>query len=91
MNRLGEIFVKESVDAKEKKFVLLKKDVDEFDGKLRKGPPVLPSKGLSPQRQWYLYEMIRPHIPNEADKDSTAPKPKVPKRKVKKDRRSKRL
>ncbi len=91
VNRLGEIFVKESVDAKEKKFVLLKKDVGEFDGKLRKGPPVHPPNDLSPQRQWYLYEMIRPHIPNEADKESTAPKPEVPKRKVKKNVRSKRL
>ena len=87
MNTLGEIAVKESVDAKEKTFALLKKEAGCLDEKLlRKGPPVHPPKVLSPQRQWYLYEMIRPHIPIEADKESTAPKPEVskPKAKIKK-------
>ena len=47
-------------------------------------PPVHPIKDLLPQRQWYLYDMIRPHIPTEADKESTAPKPNVAKLKSKK-------
>jgi len=83
VNTLGEIAVKESVDAEEKTFSLLKNEADRFDEKLRQGPPVHPPKVLSPQRQWYLYDMIRPHIPAEADKESTAPKPKVSKPKAK--------
>ena len=83
VNALGEIAVKESIDAKEESFALLKKKVDRFDEKLRKGPSVYPLNELSPQRQWYLYDMIRPHIPTETDKESTAPKPKVAKPKAK--------
>jgi hypothetical protein len=83
VNALGEIAVKESIDAKEETFALLTKKADRFDAKLRKGPPVYPSNDLSPQRQWYLYDMIRPHIPTEADKESTAPKPKMAKPKAK--------
>ena len=73
-----------SVDAKEKTFALLKKKADRLDEKLGKLPPVHPIKELSPKRQWYLYDMIRPHIPTEADKESTAPKPNVAKPKAKK-------
>ncbi len=83
VNALGKIAVKESIDAKEETFALLTKKVDRFDAKLRKGPPLYPSNDLSPQRQWYLYDMIRPHIPTEVDKDSTAPKPKMAKPKAK--------
>ena len=83
VNALGEIAVKESIDAREETFALHTKNVDRFDAKLRKGPPIHPSNNLSPQRQWYLYDMIRPHIPTEADKDSTAPKPKMVKPKTK--------
>lgn len=83
VNALGEIAVKESIDAKEETFSLLTKKAVRFDAKLRKGPPVYPFNDLSPQRQWYLYDMIRPHIPTEADKESTAPKPKVVKPKAK--------
>ena len=83
-NALGEIAVKMSVDAKEETFALLKKKADRLDEKLGKLPPVHPIKDLSPKRQWYLYDMIRPHIPTEADKESTAPKPNVAKHKAKK-------
>ena len=83
-NALGEIAVKMSVDAKEETFALLKKKADRLDEKLGKLPPVHPIKDLSPKRQWYLYDMIRPHIPTEADKESTAPKPNVAKLKAKK-------
>jgi hypothetical protein len=80
----GAIAVKESVDAEEKTVALFKKGAERLDEKLRKGPADYLPKVLSSQRQWYLYEMIRPHIPIEADKESTAPKPKVSKPKVKK-------
>lgn len=80
----GEITVKESVEADEKRFALLvKKGMARLDKRLLKGPPVHSPKVLSPRRQWYLYEMIRPHIPTDADRESTAPKPKVPKPKSK--------
>ena len=36
-------------------------------------------KGLLLVREWYLYEQIRMHIPNEQDRDMTCPKPKKPK------------
>ena len=84
VNVLGEISVKESVDAEEKTFTLLKNEASGADEELRKGPPVHTPKVLSPQRQWYLYDMIRPHIPDEKDKESTAPIPKVSKPKPKK-------
>ncbi len=76
----GEITVKESIDAEEKRFALLaKKEIERFDKGLMKGPPVHSPKVLSARRQWYLYEMIRPHIPIEEDRESTAPRPKMPK------------
>lgn len=87
VDKLGEIAVKESVDAKEEKIVLLKKETGGTEEKLRRGPPTYPPMDLSPQRQWYLYEMIRPHIPIEADKECTAPKPEMPKPKAKKKER----
>ena len=34
--------------------------------------------GLSAERQWYLYDQIRPFCP-DADKDITFPLPSVPK------------
>lgn len=84
VNVLGEISVKESVDAEERTFTLLKNEVNGIDEELHKGPQVHTPKVLSPQRQWYLYDMIRPHIPDETDKESTAPIPKVSKSKPKK-------
>ena len=41
-------------------------------------PTVVPPRGLSAERQWYLYEQIRPFCPDE-DKDSVCPRPSVPK------------
>lgn len=82
VNALGKIIVKESVDGKDKTFALLKNKTGHFNDKLRKGPPACSPKALTPQRQWYLYDMIRVHIPTEADRESTAPKPKVSKPKA---------
>jgi hypothetical protein len=42
----------------------------------RDASDVLRPSGLTAERQWYLYEQIRQHIPNEVDKNDTAPKPK---------------
>ena len=36
-------------------------------------------RGLDPQRQWYLYEQIRPHCKSNLAADLTCPKPSMPK------------
>ncbi len=41
-------------------------------------PPLVTPKGLSVERQWYLFEKIREFCP-ESDQDITCPKPSVPK------------
>jgi hypothetical protein len=79
----GKINVKCSVDAEEEIFFLLKEKTFQFDERSGK-PSCFTSKGLSAERQWYLYDKIRLHIPTETDKDATAPKPKVTKPKEKK-------
>lgn len=70
----GKVFVKERCDTPEMELELLKEswepDVDEL-------PTIVPPHGLSAERQWYLYEQIRPFCP-EDDKDSTCPLPSVP-------------
>ena len=71
----GTIFVKERSDSVEVEVDLLKDpwnpDVDEL-------PPVVPPRGLNADRQWYLYEQIRPFCPLE-DQDSVCLLPSVPK------------
>ena len=71
----GSIFVKEQNGSPEVKINLLKEpwtpDVDEL-------PAIVPPRGLSAERQWYLYEQIRPFCPQE-DQDSVCPMPEVPK------------
>jgi hypothetical protein len=49
----------------------------------KKLPKQLFSAGLSLKRQWYLYDEIRCHIPNEIDKDQTCPRPTRPKSEIK--------
>ncbi len=41
-------------------------------------PAVVPPRGLNADRQWYLYESIRPFCP-DPDKDTVCPLPSVPK------------
>lgn len=76
-NNPGKIIVKESIDAKEETYSLLKKNNFKFDKKTGE-PSCLISQGLSAKRQWYLYDSIRQHIPNEKDQNITAPKPQIP-------------
>jgi hypothetical protein len=80
----GTITVKRSIDDKEETFCLLKDKSFRFGRKPKQPPSIKPTR-LSAQRQWYLYESIRPHIPNEIDRDATAPKPRVSKPKRKKE------
>ncbi|KHD04931.1 hypothetical protein PN36_33745 [Candidatus Thiomargarita nelsonii] len=71
------IIVKEHKDSKELKINLTKK---KFPFSKLHPPKRLPKqifpKGLSLERQWYLYDKIRCHIPVEKYKNETCPKPK---------------
>ena len=70
----GHVFVKERSDTVERDIDLLKEPwTPDVDAK----PGVIPPKGLSPDRQWYLYEQIRPFCPPD-DQDSVCPLPSVP-------------
>ena len=39
---------------------------------------IFSAKGLSTERQWYLYDFIRQHIHTENEQNLTAPKPTEP-------------
>ncbi len=73
----GEITVKKYADSEEETYQLLKRNVKPGDLTHGRPPNKLFPEGLSPERQWYLYDNIRMHIPDEGDKDITAPLPKV--------------
>jgi len=76
----GVVCVKKEVDSKEEKINLIKSGC-QFDA-AQELPLELFPEGLSIERQWYLYEHIREHIPSEDDKNSTCPKPKASKPKA---------
>jgi hypothetical protein len=73
----GTVKLKQDIDAKEITINLI--NTDGFPYNAENKPPKLPSrlmpKGLSLERQWYLYDQIRMHIPDGQDKDKTCPKP----------------
>ena len=71
----GVIFCKKHSDLPEEEFDINKHSWSPDKDDL---PSVIPPRGLSADRQWYLYEQIRPYCPDE-DKDTTCPKPTVPK------------
>jgi hypothetical protein len=74
----GVVIAKRYVDSKQETFDLLKKNVDcsdLLDDSIH--PKEITPTGLSPERQWYLYDKIREHIPDPDDKDATAPLPAV--------------
>ena len=72
----GVVYVKEHADTAEVRMDLNKSsppwvpDKDEL-------PSVVSPKGLSAERQWYLYDHIRPFCP-DSDKDITCPLPTCP-------------
>ena len=41
-------------------------------------PDIVAPKGLSAERQWYLYHQIRPFCSENSDKDTTCPLPEIP-------------
>jgi len=74
----GVVTAKRYVDSEQETFELLKKTVD-YSALLDNS--ILPKEvipaGLSIERQWYLYDKIREHIPDPVDKDATAPLPAI--------------
>lgn len=75
----GEITLKETIDSKEVKIHLMKSAFPYSDKNYpsyQDLPARLMPQGLSLERQWYLYDHIRMHIPSEEDKEDTCPKPK---------------
>jgi len=74
--------VKERKDSEELQVDLVKRKLPISKDQLKKLPEQLLPTGLSLKRQWYLYDQIRCHIPNENDKNQTCPLPKEPKSKI---------
>ena len=74
----GVVYTKTSSDATEKRHALLKKSQLSWLPDPLEYPPAVSPKGLSAERQWYLYDSIREFCPAE-DRDITCPEPSVPK------------
>lgn len=74
-NKPGVVQLKKTTDGDETEIQLLKRKVPFGKNRTFRLPPKILPKGLSLERQWYLYEQIRIHIPHEKDKDATCPKP----------------
>lgn len=72
----GIIIVKKNIDSKDEKIDLTKgKNFVDLKEKTLYPETILHSTGLSAERQWYLYDHIREHIPSENDKNKTCPQP----------------
>ena len=73
----GVVTCKKYSDSSEFKHNLLKDpNIIPTTGEL---PPTVAPKGLSDERQWYLYDKIRPFCSSDRTKDLTCPLPSVPK------------
>lgn len=74
----GVVIAKQYVDSKAESFDLLKTNKSQ-SGLINKSniPLELNPEGLSPEREWYLYDNIREHIPSLFDKNLTTPLPTV--------------
>ena len=73
----GTVYVREHADTPELEISLMK-DTSCWSPDPQILPSIVSPKGLSAERQWYLYENIRRFCP-DADKDTTCPLPDVPK------------
>lgn len=73
----GIIKLKEDIDSKETEINLMKNCELHYSKQIDRTqlPAKLVPEGMSAKRQWYLYDQIRMHIPNELDKNLTCPKP----------------
>lgn len=75
-NKRGIVSLKKAINGFDPEVYLLKREVPFGKNRAFRFPSKIVPKGLSLERQWYLYEQIRTHIPHEPDKDMTCPKPK---------------
>lgn len=76
----GNLKVKEAVDGKEASIELLKKEfLADRENLFMDLPEELFPQGLSAERQWYLYDQIRMHIPDLKDQEATCPRPQADK------------
>lgn len=73
-NRKGHVFVQEKSDSEEVDVVLLK---DDWSPSATELPELITPSGLTPNRQWYLFNKIREFCPDECQ-DITCPKPSEP-------------
>ena len=69
------MLLKKSIDGDETEVQLLKKEAPFGKNRAFRLPTKILPNGLSLERQWYLYEQIRTHIPRKQEKDMTCPKP----------------
>ena len=69
----GTVLLKKQADGESKELRLLKDDWNIHAS----SPETIPPKGLSAERQWYLFDQIRQFCP-EGTKDIVCPKPSVP-------------
>ena len=69
--------VKEYTNSPEVKIKIFKKDVNKISLRGQQPNKIIPT-GLDAKRQWYLYDEIRPFCSTNLAKDSTCPKPLVP-------------
>lgn len=68
----GRVLVKRFSDSEQLELDLRKRDFSFSSAEL---PPVVHPKGLSEERQWYLFEKIRPFCSSLRSKDLTCPHP----------------
>jgi hypothetical protein len=81
----GKLFVKKTADSSETSIDLIKKEfISDKQNLFKDSLERLIPSGLSAERQWYLYDQIRMHIPDENDKNKTCPRPKINKPQPKK-------
>ena len=73
----GIVYLKEFSDSNETQCNILKPDVDMEEMYTLPNSTDIPGLGL--QRQWYLYEQIRPQCKSTLAADLTCPEPSMPK------------
>ena len=75
----GTVFLRTYSDSDEAQWTILKSDFSSVSTGMPE-KTVIP--GMSLERQWYLYEQIRPHCKSTLAADITCPKPSLPKQKT---------
>ena len=74
----GVVYVREFPSSTETRLTIVK-DQAKIPELLSSEPELISPPGLSPERAWYLYENVRQHCECDNNKDTTCPKPSVPK------------